>query len=77
MDSEPVILESAHRHGVSEGDMLHTYKNALFATDVGEGVTIYVGPAAPGHPFLEIGVAAWYGELTIVHAMPARAKFLR
>jgi len=74
---EPAILDTAHRHGVAEADMLHAYRHPLFLADAGQGVTMYIGPARPGFPLLEIGVTTWYEMTVIIHAMPARAKFLR
>ncbi len=76
-EPEPIILESAYRHGVAEEDMLHalTYATRAFPED--EGFTMYVGPARPGHPMLEVGVVVWHGALAINHAMPARPMYLR
>lgn len=76
MDGEPVILESAHRHGVSEDDMLHALEYAIRVAVQEDGVSMYLGPARPGHPVLEVGVVQWHGVYAIVHAMPARPKYL-
>ncbi|HWH33540.1 MAG TPA: hypothetical protein VNU01_12795 [Egibacteraceae bacterium] len=43
---------------------------------VGDGLVMYVGPDESGD-LLEVGVVGWHGVLVIVHAMPARKKFLR
>lgn len=61
VSTEPIILEPAYRHGVSED----------------EDLDMYIGSARPGHPLLEIGVITWHGIIAINHAMPARARFLR
>jgi hypothetical protein len=39
-------------------------------------MVMYVGPDRSG-ALLEFGVVEWHDEVAIVHAMPARAKFLR
>ena len=40
-------------------------------------MTIVIGTSTTG-AMLEMGTVAWYGvQLAIVHAMPARQKFLR
>ncbi len=77
MDSEdPVVLESATRHGVAEDDALHAWAFAKDAYNVGEGMVMYIGPDSSGD-LLEVGVVEWHNILAIVHAMPARPKFLR
>jgi hypothetical protein len=43
---------------------------------VDEGVVMYVGPDRAGN-LLEVGVVDWHDTLAIVHAMPARPRFLR
>ena len=74
MDADPVILQSARRHRVSDDDMMHAYRHPIRVFDL-DDLTMLVGPARSGRP-LEVGVAAADGHEFIVHAMPARAKFL-
>jgi hypothetical protein len=77
VDSEPpFVLESAGRHGVSEQDALHAYAFAVDSFIVDDGMVMYVGPDGSGR-LLEVGVVEWHDDLAIVHAMPARSKFLR
>ncbi|MGH3442935.1 MAG: hypothetical protein ACRDUY_13025 [Nitriliruptorales bacterium] len=77
MDSEPpVVLDSAARHGVSDADALHAYAFAIDSFIVGEGMVMYIGPDRSGL-LLEVGVVDWHEALAIVHAMPARPRFLR
>ena len=77
MDSEPpVVLQSAARHGVTDEDALHAYAFAIDSFIVDEGMVMYVGPDRSGL-LLEVGVVEWHDELAIVHAMPARPRFLR
>lgn len=71
---DPVILASARRHRASDKDMLHAYRHPIrvFALD---DLTILIGPGESA-ALLEIGVAHAEGIDFVVHAMPARAKFL-
>jgi hypothetical protein len=71
---DPVILASARKHGVADEDMLHAYRNPIrvFETD---DVAMLVGPDQAG-ALLEVGVTTTEGIEFVVHAMPARAKFL-
>ena len=74
MDIEP----SARRHGVPDDHMLHAFRHhwRAFETEDPE-VRIYIGPSTTGEP-LEIGVATDNDDdAAVIHAMPARAKFLR
>ncbi len=73
---EPIVLESAYRHGVSEDDMLHAYAFAIRHIPGSDGEVMYIGPARPGHPMLEIGVIVWHSMTAIHHAMIARPKYL-
>jgi hypothetical protein len=72
---DPVILASARKHGVADEEMLHAFRNPIriYAVD---DLVILVGPDSSGH-LLEIGIATAEGVEFLVHAMPARTKFLR
>jgi hypothetical protein len=72
---DPVILASARKHGVADDDMLHAYRNPIRVFEFDE-LTMLVGADAAGR-LLEIGKASAEGIEFIVHAMPARQKFLR
>jgi hypothetical protein len=76
---EPIILESAHRHGVSEEDMLHALRFAVGHVRQDDEMVMFIGPDIGGNQLVEVGVVIWWGgEFAIVHAMsPARAKYLR
>lgn len=77
MDSTaPLVLQSAARHGVDELDALHAWAYAGAWFNVGEGMVMYVGPDRSGR-WLEVGAVEWHDDVAIVHAMPARPKFLR
>lgn len=75
MDVDPVILQSARKHGIHDHDMLHAYRNPIRAFDL-DGLTVLIGAATDGR-LLEIGVADAEEIEFIVHAMTARDKFLR
>lgn len=66
---DPVILASARKHGV------HAYRNPIRVFEF-EDLTMLIGPDAAGR-LLEVGTATAEGIEFIVHAMPARQKFLR
>lgn len=73
MDTEP----SARKHGVTDIDMVHAFRNhwKAYATDDPD-VTMFIGPARSGDP-LEIGVVVDDDGVAIIHAMRARPKFLK
>lgn len=76
---EPIILESAHRHGVSDADMLHALRFAIHHVRQDDDMVMFIGPDSTGHTLTEVGVVIWWGgELAIAHAFrPARATYLR
>lgn len=74
---EPVIVESAHRHGVAEEDMLHALRFAIVHVRQDDDMVMFIGPDRAGN-LVEVGVVTWHGILAIVHAMsPAREKYLK
>jgi hypothetical protein len=72
---DPVILASARRHGITDDDMQHAYRHPIRVFDL-DGLTMLIGADLSGR-LLEVGVAVGEGIEFIVHAMPAREKFLR
>ena len=70
------IEASAHKHGVLDDDMLHAVRHhwRAFETDDPD-VTMFIGPPMTSAP-LEVGVVTDYDGVAIIHAMPARNKFL-
>ncbi len=71
---DPVILASARKHRVSDDDMLHAYRNPIRVFDL-DGLAMLIGPDTAAR-FLEIGVPEAEAIEFIVHAMPARDRFL-
>lgn len=81
-DDEPLILPSAFKHGGSENDILHAWREARGPVDINYDrapTYMYVGPGASGAVWYEIGTAsrAGYDVQLIVHAMKARKGYLR
>jgi hypothetical protein len=72
---DPVIVASARKHGISDNDMLHAYRNPIRVFQI-DDLVMLIGGDESGR-VLEIGVVAAEGIEFIVHAMPAREKFLR
>lgn len=73
---EPVIVESAHRHGVAEVDMLHALRLAVAHVRQDDDMVMFIGPDRAGN-LIEVGVVTWHGILAVVHALsPARNKYL-
>ena len=72
----PIVLQSARRHGVADDDVLHAHRHPLRTFDLDDGLVMVIGPDRSGR-LLEVGVAMAEDLTFLVHAMPARAKFLR
>lgn len=71
------IGDSARRHGITDDDMLHAYRNPIRVLE-GQDLTVYVGADWSGR-LLEVGVVTDEAADidAIVHAMPVRRSFLR
>lgn len=76
MGEEPYVAPSARRHGLDDQDMLHVLAHPLRVFDLDDGFTMLLGADTAGR-LLEVGVIEGDTALVIVHAMPARPKFLR
>jgi hypothetical protein len=72
---DPVILASARRHGITDDDMLHAYRNPIRVFEFDE-LAMLIGSDQVGR-MLEVGLTAAEGVEFIVHAMTARPKFVR
>jgi hypothetical protein len=72
---DPVILASARRHGITDDDMLHAYRNPIRVFEFDE-LAMLIGSDQAGR-MLEVGLTAAEGVEFIVHAMTARPKFVR
>lgn len=72
------IVPSARRHGISDDDIRHAYTNAVAAITTPDqpDFTMLVGPDRATQ-LLEIGVVAVDDGDYVIHAMPARPKYLK
>lgn len=74
-EASPRIIRTARKHGVSDDDMLHAFRNPVRVFDVEEDLTMFIGPSFSGQ-MLEVGVVDSEEGPVIIHAMVARKKFL-
>jgi hypothetical protein len=73
---QPVIAPSARKHGVADDTILHAFNNPIRIELLDEDMTMLIGPDHGGDLF-EIGVVTSNDGPVIVHATPARSKYLR
>jgi hypothetical protein len=76
MSEEPYVIDSAFTHSVAMADIVHAFNNPILidlADD--EGLMMVIGPDRAGN-LLEIGCVESDDGPVVVHAMPARAKYL-
>lgn len=76
MAPEPIIADSARKHGIEDEDMLHAYRNPIRHYEVDDGMDMLIG-ADRSARMLEVGVVQGDTAPVIVHAMTVRDKFLR
>jgi hypothetical protein len=72
---DPVVLASARKHGIQDDDVLHAYRHPVRVFEVGDLIML-IGGDRSGR-LLEVGMTEAEGIEFIVHAMPARSKFVR
>lgn len=72
------IVPSARKHGISDDDVRHAFTNAVAAitTPDQSDFTMLVGPDL-ATKLLEIGVVAADDNDYVIHAMPARPRYLK
>lgn len=70
-----MIVASARKHDITDERILHAYRNPIRVLDF-DDLTMIVGADDTGH-LVELGLIVADGIEFIVHAMPARPKFLR
>ena len=74
---EIVVASSALRHGVSADDALHALRNAVDAwLEDEEGFSMVIGADRAGR-LIEVGYIDSVDARIVIHAMPARPKYLR
>ena len=67
---------SADRHGVDHNDIAHAFRNAILLWELDDALQMCVGSGWSGE-LLEVGFFRRAELVVVIHAMPARAKFLR
>ena len=72
----PVVAPTARKHGIDKETIRHVFNNPIRAYDLDDGFTMLVGPDQAGNLY-EIGVVDSDEGPVVVHAMSARARFLR
>ena len=72
---EVVVAPSVLRHGVSEDDALHAFRNAVIRWKFDEEFEMLVGADSSGR-LLEVGLVRVGERLLLIHAMAARTKYL-
>ena len=73
---ESIIADSVRKHGVTDEDIFHAYRNPIRIFELDEGFTIIIDADRTAIVF-EVGVVQASTAPVIVHAMRAREKFLR
>jgi hypothetical protein len=69
------FADSARKHGHSDEDILHAWRNPIRIFDE-DDMRMIVGPDRAGN-LLEVGASTRGSEPRIVHVMVARKKWLR
>jgi len=72
---DPIIAVSARKHGLSDEDIGHAYRNPIRIFDLDDGLIMIIGPTRVG-AMLEIGIVDGDTDAVVVHAMQARDRFL-
>jgi hypothetical protein len=71
----PEILPSARKHGISDADMMHAFRNRIRELRLEEKYLV-VGPDSNGN-LLELIYRLSEESIVIFHAMKVRPKHLR
>lgn len=73
---EPLIIDSARKHGITDDDMLDAFNHSMRYRDLDDGFVLMIGTPRSAQ-LLEIGYVERTDGPVIVHAMPAPRKYLR
>lgn len=71
-----VVAPSAFRHDIEIDQILHALRNPIHVHELDEDMTMIVGADQTG-ALIEVGFVAAEEGTAVIHAMPARDKFLR
>lgn len=72
----PLIAPSARKHGIADDDMIHAFNNPTLVDELDDGFTMFIGGDRTGN-LLEVGVIDSIDGPILIHAMPARPRYLR
>jgi hypothetical protein len=72
----PLVATSARKHGIRDDDMIHAFNHPILVDDLDDGLTMFVGADTAGN-LLEVGIIDSSDGPIVVHAMPARPKYVR
>ena len=72
----PLIATRARKHDIADDDMIHAFHHPILVDDLDDGFTMFIGGDQAGN-LLEVGVIDSDDGPIIVHAIAARAKYLR
>jgi hypothetical protein len=72
----PLIATSARKHGIHDDDMIHAFNHPILVDDLDDGLTMFVGADTAGN-LLEVGAIDSSDGPIVIHAMPARPKYMR
>lgn len=70
------ILPSAYRHGIGDDQILHSLRNPIRIAPISDEITMIIGDDGSSG-LIEIGTVTRDDRIVVIHAMTARAKFLR
>ena len=70
------IIPSAYRHGIRDDQILHSLRNPIRIALTNDEITIVIGDDGVSG-LIEIGLVSRHNRIVVIHAMAARAKFLR
>lgn len=75
MEPTPYVAQSAFKHGIRKEQALHAFRNPIPIWDMEEGFHMILGVDQSAF-LLEVGYVETDEAPVIVHAMPARRKFI-
>jgi hypothetical protein len=69
------IYDSARRHGIDDGDIVHAVENAVVAGEQDDGKVLYLGPDRAGRLLEVVAVLRDDASEIVIHAMRMRSKY--
>lgn len=70
------IHPSARKHGISDEDIEHAFRNAMGISDQEDDLRLYLGPARNGE-LIEVVIVQTSSAELVIHAMKMREKYRR